>query len=267
MLIALPVMLRRRGLFKDAPAKVEALCQLHRDEQFDLVICTGDFVGLGTNPELAAAREALAPLLDAPLGFIGVPGNHDAYLAGRGHRVEDYFADVLHSDVSHRPVDGPWPLVRVLTPSLAVIALNSARVRPSIWDATGRMPDEQVHAMRNLAHDRELARRFVFVVTHYAPRLSDGEPDRPSHRMVNAEQFLDACSGLHHGAILSGHVHERYAVKPSGLHLPIFCAGSATHEGREGFWVYEMGDQQAMAIPGFWDGERYRLDRVEEVRL
>jgi len=266
MLNALPTMVRRRHLFEDAPAKVEALCRLHREEQFDLVVCSGDFVGLGTHPELAVARRAVEPLRNAPHGFLCVPGNHDTYLAGKGHRVEDCFADTLVSDLPESCVDGPWPVTRLVSPSVAVIALNSARLHPPIWDATGRIPDSQLIALRRLAKRPEIAGRFVFVLTHYAPRLEEGKPDRAVHRMVNAEDFLEACTVFGRGAILCGHVHRRYCARIPEVRLPIFCAGSATHEGRESFWSFDLDDENAIATPGAWDGERYHLDTTQQFR-
>lgn len=266
MLNALPTMLRRRHLFADAPAKVEALCRFQEEHQFDLVVCSGDFVGLGTDPELAVARQAVEPLMNAPHGFLCVPGNHDAYLASRGHRVEDYFADTLVSELPEACVDGPWPVVRLVSPSVAVIGLNSSRLHPPIWDATGRLPESQLIALRSLAKRPEIAQRFVFVLTHYAPRLEEGKPDRAAHRMVNAEEFIEACAGFGCGAILCGHVHRRYYARIPEISLPIFCAGSATHLGRESFWTFDVNDENAVATPGTWDGERYHLNPTQQFR-
>ena len=71
---------RRRKVFLDAVQKVEALAEFSKEQGVDLVICTGDYTALGTEPEIRYARKIIEPLTHAPLGFFTVPGNHDLYL-------------------------------------------------------------------------------------------------------------------------------------------------------------------------------------------
>ena len=71
---------RRRRVFAEAARKVEALAAFSKEQGVDLVICTGDYTALGTEPEIAYARRIIEPLTHAPLGFFTVPGNHDLYL-------------------------------------------------------------------------------------------------------------------------------------------------------------------------------------------
>jgi len=41
-------------------------------------------------------------------------------------------------------------------------------------------------------------------------------------------------------ALCHGHIHHRYRVScPAGL--PIFCAGSSTQAGMEGYWLFDVG--------------------------
>ena len=62
------------------------------------------------------------------------------------------------------------------------------------------------------------------------------------------------------GAILCGHVHETYAVSIEGLKSSIYCAGSATMEGHEGFWVYELQGDTLKALKASWHAGAYHLD-------
>jgi 3',5'-cyclic AMP phosphodiesterase CpdA len=48
--------LRRRRAFAEAAQKVEALVAFSQEQEADLVICTGDYTALGTEPEIAYAR-------------------------------------------------------------------------------------------------------------------------------------------------------------------------------------------------------------------
>ena len=65
---------RRRKAFLDAPAKVEAIAAFAKEQDVDIIICTGDYTALGTAPEIAYARKIIEPLTKAPLGFFTVPG-------------------------------------------------------------------------------------------------------------------------------------------------------------------------------------------------
>jgi len=74
------------------------------------------------------------------------------------------------------------------------------------------------------------------------------------------EAFLDSCKPITSGAILCGHIHKTYRVYAEGVKSEIFCAGSATMEGHEGGWVYELRGDQLEAFPLKWNGEEHYLD-------
>lgn len=251
---------RRRPYFRDARAKLAQLAEFARAEAVDLVICTGDFTALGTEPEIVAARRAVEPLTEVSLGLVAVPGNHDVYVADSRGRFERVFGDLLSTDLPELAVDGSlWPFVRLFGDSVAVVGVNSARPNPQPWRSSGRIPDAQIEALPEILADERLTGRFVFVITHYAPRLADGGPDRFSHGLRNADEFLDACASLERGAILHGHVHRHYSVRVPEASVPLFCSGSSTQAGSEGFWLFEIGSE-ASAQSGRYDGERYVLE-------
>ncbi|MCB9591914.1 MAG: metallophosphoesterase [Sandaracinaceae bacterium] len=237
--------LRRKRRFRDAADKVRELGRLCGELNVDLVICTGDYTALGTEPEILNARDAVTPITQTPLGFVTVPGNHDVYVADSVGHFERIFGDLLDP--------GPWPKVRIVDDTVAVVALDSARPNPQPWRSSGRIPDEQIAALPGVLES--LGDRFVFVITHYAPRLADGQPDRFSHGLLNADALLAACSSMR-GAILHGHVHRRYRVRIPDLTPELFCAGSSTEAGREGFWLYELGDDGSFSATqgGYEDG-------------
>lgn len=253
------LMLRRRAHFKDARSKLLALAELMREREVDLALCTGDYTALGTDPELALARQVIEPFTKAPLGLVTVPGNHDIYVDADG-AFERHFGDVLSTDWPEYSVDGLWPQVRLFGEELAVIALNSARPNPQVFRSSGRIPDEQLEALRRVVADERLLGRFVIVATHYAPRLADGSPDRPTHGLENADELLAALRGLSRGAIVHGHVHRCFHVTVPESPLPLFGAGSATQEGREGLWLFEVDSDQARAYQGRFADGRYSLD-------
>ena len=267
---ALNLYLNRIRHFSLAPEKLAALAAFADTQRIDAVIFTGDCTNLGTAPEFSAARKALDGLTRAPLGFVPLPGNHDLYLGDSvGERLfEEHFGEFLESDLPERSGEGGWPLVRLVSDSVAVIAVNSAKPNPEIWASNGHVPEEQLKALdRALRHDA-IQGRFVFVATHFAPRREDGTPDIVLHGLDNGDELLGRCAELRRGAIVHGHIHRRYHLQVPGVSPTIFNSGSATYEGREGIWVYEVTRDELRAFPGRWSEEhRYVLDASAPVRI
>jgi 3',5'-cyclic AMP phosphodiesterase CpdA len=254
--------LTRRRYFEEVEIKVAALDRFRQEMEVDLVVCTGDYTVVGTDREHARTRKLIEPLTQAPLGFVTVPGNHDIYLDDcvREDRFGNYFGDLLGTDLPEARVDGVWPLVRFPGEGVAVVAVNSARPNPQPWRSSGHIPQVQLDALEKLLAGPEMAERFVFILTHYAPRLAGGRPDNFRHGLTNAEDFLKVCSVVKRGAILFGHIHRRYAVKLPELSVTLFCAGSVSQKGREGLWLFDVDRDSARAVPGVWDEGRYVLE-------
>jgi len=263
------LVLNRRRHFREARRKLAALTELMHAQKIDVSVCTGDYTALGTHPELELARATIEPLTRAPMGFVTVPGNHDVYLPDTliDSRFDKYFGNLLRTDLPGLSVDGIWPQVRLFGDHLAVVAVNSSRPNPEVYLSSGRIPDEQLDLLARIVEDERVKGRFVLVATHYAPRLSNGLPDRPTHGLENAEALFEALRPVDRGAIVFGHVHRRYHVRVSDVAMALCSAGSATHSGREGIWVYEIEADSARGIPGTWDGERYVLLHDEAVSL
>lgn len=251
----------RSKYFDSAEIKMKALVRFKEENNIDVVINTGDYTALGLEKELKLARELVDPLMHPPQNYITVPGNHDIYVhEGQSHyRFSEQFCSVLQNDLPEYCRGGHWPLVRLVGTDTAVVALNSARPNPMPWRSNGSIPSEQLEALDELLQDERLKGRFIFVITHYAPRLANGENDTRLHGLINAQAFLDSCKPITSGAILCGHVHQTYRVKTESLKSEIFCAGSLTMEGHEGGWVYEVEENHLKAFPIQWDGENYYL--------
>ncbi len=198
----------------DGYEKLVALDRFRRELDVDLVICTGDYTSLGTRAELQDARKAVEPLMQAPLGYVNVPGNHDIYVFDvlRQKRWDESFGDTFGTDLPQYVVDGGrWPFVRLVGDDVAVVAVNSARPNPQPWRSSGKIPPLQLEALERILADPVLLGRFVFVLTHYAPRAEDGVPDRRLHGLVNADEL----SRRLRGSAARSHPLRTY---PSALH-------------------------------------------------
>ncbi|MHC4410689.1 MAG: metallophosphoesterase family protein [Planctomycetota bacterium] len=254
--------LRGRGRrFERALEKLDRLTDFANSGEVDLVVFSGDFTAMGTRAEFATARAAIQPFVTSPAEFVCVAGNHDLYTRTvvRERRFEKTFEGLLETDLPDSRADGPWPIVRLLGDDVAVVALNSAKPNPVPWRSSGRVPQRQLEALHAILRRPEMEGRFVFIVTHYAPCLSDGRPDTPAHGLENAEEFLQACAGVARGAILCGHVHETYRVRLPGVGPEVFCAGRATMHELEGFWMYDVEGGHLSAQRGSWTGHGYEV--------
>lgn len=248
--------------FADAARKTLAIVDLDRELEPDLVLCTGDLTALATHAEFEAARELLDPLSDDPR-FVVTPGNHDVYTRPtvREGRFQQYFEQATRTDLPDLRTDGAWPLVRLPAEDVAVVAVNSARNNLLPWRSSGRIPGVQVDGLEAALRDPRVAGRFVFLMTHYAPCRADGSPDTKEHGLRNVDEFLAAASSIDRGALLCGHVHDVFRQRIDDFSGEVFCAGSATYEGREGVWVFDRGASGTWsARRGRWTGEGYELD-------
>lgn len=261
--------LGRHRLFADAVEKLGALARFKSAQQVDLVICTGDYTALGLNHEYVEAVNTIRPLMDAPTGYVNVPGNHDYYLtdALREERFCTYLGDTLQSDLPEYQVDGSWPLIRLIGDDFAVVAVNSSRPNPLPWRSSGRISEKQLETLKTLSDDSRLTDRLVFIITHYAPLLEDGSQDSRLHGLNNTEPFLAACAEFCRAIILCGHVHRCYHVTVPETGQSIFCAGSATMDKKEGFWLFDLLQGNITATQGSWDGQQFVLKTDSVVNL
>ena len=245
----------RAKYFDEAEEKITALIKFKEENNIDLVIHTGDYTALGLEAELKLAKQLVSPLMSPPQRYVTVPGNHDIYVhEGNSHyRFSEQFCSVLQNDLPEYCRGGHWPLIRLVGDDVAVIALNSSKPNPIPWHSNGRIPQEQLDALEEILQDPRVKERYIFIMTHYAPRLANGELDTKLHGLLNADDFLEKCKAVKTGAILCGHIHKTYHLNLEGLNCDLYCAGSATMEGHEGFWVYEVEEKKLKAKPVFWD--------------
>jgi len=253
-------LLRGRGKrFSAAADKTRAMVRLAGELEADLVLCTGDLTALATDAEYDAARSILEPLM-RDRRFVVIPGNHDLYTRRdvREERFNRRFNSSLESDLPELCTDGPWPIVRLPAEDVAVIAVNSAR--PVLLKSSGRIPDAQIEGLRAALADPRIAGRFVFLMTHYAPCRADGSPDTWEHGLENVDDLLGAAAGIELGAYLCGHIHTTFRQRIAGFAGEVFCAGSSTLAGREGFWLFESGSSGWEARRGRWSEDGYVVD-------
>lgn len=223
-------LLRRRKCFKDVPRKLEELAAFSSEQNFDAILCTGDFTCLGLPREFEEAANSVKALTESSPTFCCIPGNHDIYLENTVSRscFDQHFGSFYQSDLP----DMGLPYVKLIGDTFAAVAIESCRPNPCIWHSWGCVPQEQLEALGKLEDAPELKGRFLLFMTHFNLDLHT-----KYHDLQNA---VDLCTALKpyegHGAILHGHMHHRAAYRVAELQMPILCCGSSTYAGREGGW-------------------------------
>jgi hypothetical protein len=156
--------------------------------------------------------------------------------------------------------------VRLISDSLAVIGVNSAKPNPNPFLSSGLVSALQLEALARLLADPRLAARRVIVITHYGVLRRDGQPDSEHHGLENAAALVSLCArrGV---VLLHGHIHGRYCHPATAERPWLFCAGSATQREREGLWLYELEGPRMLAIPGGFFGGEYVLTRSETLEV
>jgi hypothetical protein len=144
-----------------------------------------------------------------------------------------------------------------------VVALNSSQPHWTPWNSWGTIPSPQLDALRAVLAEPWARDRFVFVMTHHAPRIASGLPDRVNHCLRNHAELLSICSRIERGAVLFGHVHLCYRLRLPELSVGLYNAGSATMLGLEGLWVFDLDGGNGRVTRGRWSGGRYVLDESE----
>jgi 3',5'-cyclic AMP phosphodiesterase CpdA len=256
--------------FNDAQEKMEALLKFKREMNIDLTICTGDFTALGLEVEIINASEIISPLAQPRDRFIALPGNHDIYLYDSLHNnsFNNHFGKFMGSDLPQYRVDEIFPFVRIFD-EVVVVGLNSAKPNPAPWISNGYIPDQQLKSLEAILKDRRVNSKFIFIATHYSPRNSNGEPDKPRHSLINYKKFLEVCRPIERGAIITGHIHKGFTLPlvEDGLSISLFCAGSVTMDRRESLWIFDLDKKSFKATKGIYIDGKYRTIECEAKSL
>ena len=236
--------LRGRGVvFANSPQVIRTIVADVERHRADHLIVSGDLTGYALEEEFDAALAALGPIARDKRRCTVIPGNHDTYTPGalKDLRFERRFGHLLESDLPQHRREGPFPFVRLLDDGAAVVGLLSARVPFVPGCSFGVIGKRQLEGLEAAIADPALEHRAVLVVVHHAPLTKAGKPDKPLHRLVDAEALFRIIHGPRF-AVLHGHIHKRYHHPATRDRPNIFGAGSSTQAGSEGYWLIDVRD-------------------------
>jgi 3',5'-cyclic AMP phosphodiesterase CpdA len=230
---------KKRGeYFAYAKPNVSRLMEEARRLGAAHVVVSGDLTGYAMEDEFAEAARLLGEWL-CPSRLTVVPGNHDCYTRESGALFAKHFGGLLQGDMPEYTREGPFPLVRLLGEEAAIVALKSARLPAFPGASFGYLGKAQWEGLEAVLEDRRLRGRWVGVLVHHAPLDSRGRPDKPYHAFFGANRLLRRLAGPQY-TLLHGHIHRRYMHAATARRPALFCAGSSTFRGREGYWLLEV---------------------------
>jgi 3',5'-cyclic AMP phosphodiesterase CpdA len=189
-----------KGRGRDFDGAFEKLRQIARDAD----ALRADVVACtGDLTQLAMEEEfALAYEALLPLGdrLVSIHGNHDRYPVGVG--------------VANKLYEAYFPPRRLPDEFVALDSCGEI-----CWPVItrGRVDRRQL--------EQDFAGKVVLV--HHAPVR-----DWPWHELRGRRELLAATGSA--AAVLCGHIHRRFREGN------VFCAGSSTERGKEGYWLYQL---------------------------
>ncbi len=231
-------LLRRAALFSRVGQVVSSILASAESLGVQHLIVSGDITALALPEEFEAASAALSNWSGR---MTIVPGNHDRYTpaSAREEAFERAFPQALRSDLPEYCREGAFPVVRLVGSDVAVVGLSSARVPPVPGLAAGYVGRAQLDAVEALSLDERLRGRSILLAVHHAPLRPSARPDFPTHGLLDGRRLIALAERIGVPALCHGHIHERYRIqRPGGLSL--FCAGSSTQTGREGYWLLDV---------------------------
>jgi len=224
-------------------------------DQPDAVLISGDLTALASPSEFEIAREALEPLIER-IPTVLVPGNHDYYTrrATSSNRIEDYFADILHSPGSLETEPVAYPTLHLFAEA-AVIGMNPNIYSPA---AIGRIKEEELAKLPAMLEQAEVKDLCKIVMLHYPLFNRGGTFTRKFwRRLGNREKLLEILRRYKVDMLLHGHDHSRY--------INFFpFAGAEKAEAGDGTFMFNSGSAGYMR-PGV--SASYNLYRIENRRL
>jgi DNA repair exonuclease SbcCD nuclease subunit len=233
----------RGRAYRDAGRTLKQIVRDVERHQADHLLISGDITAYATHAEFRTARAALGTLADDRTRCSIIPGNHDYFTtnAVNTRRFETHFGHLLTSDMPEYQREGAHPFVHLKGDDAAVVGLNSARLMPIPGISYGTIGTAQLSGLRDLLDDPRMRHRATLVMVHHGPVDARGRPDSRTHGLVDADALLQMLPGPGF-AVLHGHLHERYHHAATTSRPHMFCAGSSTQLGREGYWVIEVAD-------------------------
>jgi len=183
----------------------------------DLIICTGDLVQVGTEPEIVQAKNWLDELASI-CRVILVPGNHDCYQQDSYQFMMRYWTPYFFQE--HQEAQ-EFPSV-FQHQGLTFIGLCSAQAEP-FWSARGLLGEGQLEKLKCTLEASPDTFRCVFL--HHPPVHGVDKKRKSLRDAVSLSRLLEQQNVQ---MVLHGHVHQNQ-IYSANKHTKVFATASASN--------------------------------------
>ena len=198
-------------------SQLDLLVKDIRSEAPDLIICTGDLVQIGTEPEIIQAKDWLDELASI-CKVILVPGNHDCYQRESYQLIQRYWRSYFFQECEK---DSGFPSVFQYQ-GITFIGLCSAQAEP-FWSARGLLGREQLEKLKSILEASSDTFQCVFL--HHPP-VPGMCKKRKSLRDAILLSYLLKQQNVQ--MVLHGHVHQNQIYAANEC-TKVFATASASN--------------------------------------
>ncbi len=227
-----------------SPSQVDALPELFRALQVDLVLLGGDFTTSSMEEEFKRAS-GFVKNISQP--WIAIPGNHDHYTY-RSHRKRTYYKYFSNSSPTCYSLNQDGIEGHKIAPNTWVIALDTSRPRPPA-SSTGLFSETLEANLEKLL--REIpSGESVLLFNHY-PFFQNDEPKHNLERGEALEKLIRRHPQIR--LYLHGHTHRHTIadLQPNGL--PIILDSGSCAQGPKGAWnLIDLDEKGCRVSPYRW---------------
>lgn len=209
-----------RRSFQHDPGYLERAVQYILDNDFDVVVCTGDLTNTGQPNEFETVKEILQKLVDSDIPVIYTPGNHDCYVK-RKHcvrAVEDMFRYFNRCDYGIEDL----PIVRHIK-GVDFIVFNNSRPSNLIFSGAFVRKKDSERIEEICSAEKKYPR---ILVNHY-PVIEEQPFLRMRHRLYGQKNIEKLLKEKSIDLSICGHRHFYYT-KCDENGCGEICSGSVT---------------------------------------
>lgn len=215
--------LRRKKLHPIEAA--ELMVERIRNEQYDLLIVSGDITNVGHDYEFSEARRILSPILNER-SFV-IPGNHDRYVPDSVYPSDLFFRHF--EEFAGTPVPGSIPdyLRTAKIGGITVVGMDSNSPRGMV-DASGEISPS---ALKKYSEYIKSLNEPYILTAHHPVWNPPEKQESIYHKLLNREEFLTEIRKNPPVAYFHGHVHTNWIrKKDSAIPFLISNAASSTRD-------------------------------------
>ena len=212
------------------------------------VVLTGDLTEDGVPAQFELLAEVLAESGIDPRRLTLVPGNHDV--------CSDF-------DAFQRALRGPLRAYAATSGPAGIVPIGQGAwllpvctaIPQSVVRSCGRLADDDVVRIRELAHDARRARKLPLVAQHHPPHGFGGAAWNWIDGLLNADvgrSLLDTHSRLH---VLHGHTHKHESATFAPGRAPQAHSGAAAVASADNVRFYRMSREALLPVDAHGRGD------------